>query len=380
MMNKKLIIFACILMTFIGCKLANDDEFITVDVAASVPEKELTVQDFMDVEYVPLETNDDFVVPNNVAAIGESYIVMRSRGNEGSLYFFDRHSGKAFHKFNHRGQGPEEYAYVTGVILDEENQEVFINDAGTAKMVVYDLQGNFKRSFAHREGGYYMTAVSYDSDHLIVYDASQMSKGGEPRDKNYYLIISKADGCVTDEVPLPYETIKSTIVTSGEVTAAFSVEAIVPYQDDFLICEASTDTIYRYTRQHKLIPFMAMEPTENPEQVLAMGASTRRYQFFTAFRKELIMPQMMIPSTPFVYDKEEHRPYEVTVYNADFKSPLEVRLNEMNANSATAYTAINADKIVEAYEEGKLQGPLLDLAASIDEEDNPVIMFMKEKQ
>ena len=379
-MNKKLIISACILITFVGCKLANDDEFITVDVAGSLSKQELTVQDFMDVEYVPLETNDDFVVPNNVAAIGESYIVMRSRGNEGTLYFFDRHSGKALHKFNHRGQGPEEYAYVTGVILDEKNQEVFINDAGSAKMVIYDLQGNFKRSFAHRDGGYYMTAVSYDSNHLIVYDASQMSKGGEPRDKNYYLIISKADGSVTDEVPLPYETIKSTVVTNGEVTAAFSVEAIVPYQDDFLICEASTDTIYRYTRQHKLIPFMAMEPTENPEQVLAMGASTRRYQFFTAFRKELIMPQMMIPSTPFVYDKEEHRPYEVTVYNADFKSPLEVRLNEMNANSATAYTAINADKIVEAYEEGKLQGPLLDIAASIDEEDNPVLMFMKEKR
>ena len=379
-MNKKLIISACILITFVGCKLANDDEFITVDVAASVPEKEIVVQDFMDVEYVPLETNDDFVVPNNVAAIGESYIVMRSRGNEGTLYFFDRHSGKALHKFNHRGQGPEEYAYVTGVILDEKNQEVFINDAGSAKMVIYDLQGNFKRSFAHRDGGYYMTAVSYDSNHLIVYDASQMSKGGEPRDKNYYLIISKADGSVTDEVPLPYETIKSTVVTNGEVTAAFSVEAIVPYQDDFLICEASTDTIYRYTHQQKLIPFMAMEPTENPEQVLAMGASTRRYQFFTVFRKELIMPQMMIPSTPLIYDKEEHRLYEVTVYNADFKSPVEVRLNEMNANSATAYTAINADKIVEAYEEGKLQGPLLDLAASIDEEDNPVLMFMKEKR
>lgn len=92
------------------------------------------------------------------------------------------------------------------------------------------------------------------------------------------------------------------------------------------------------------------------------------------------MPQMMIPSTPLIYDKEEHRLYEVTVYNADFKSPVKVRLNEMNANSATAYTAINADKIVEAYEEGKLQGPLLDIAASIGEEDNPVLMFMKEKR
>ena len=197
-----ILILMTLLLMLASCQQQEaEQELITVDVAASVPEKELTVQDFMDVAYVPLETNDDFVVPNNVAAIGESYIVMRSRGNEGTLYFFDRHSGKALHKFNHHGQGPEEYAYVTGVILDEENQEVFINDAGTAKMVVYDLQGNYKRSFAHREGGYYMSVVNYDSDHLIVYDASLMYKYNQPRDKNYYLIISKADGSVSDEIP-----------------------------------------------------------------------------------------------------------------------------------------------------------------------------------
>ena len=104
-----ILILMTLLLLLASCQQQEaEQELITVDVAASVPEKELTVQDFMDVEYVPLETNDDFVVPNNVAAIGESYIVMRSRGNDGTLYFFDRHSGKALHKFNHRGQGPEE--------------------------------------------------------------------------------------------------------------------------------------------------------------------------------------------------------------------------------------------------------------------------------
>ena len=376
-----ILILMTLLLLLASCQQQEaEQELITVDVAASVPEKELIVQDFMDVEYVPLETNDDFLVPNNVAAIGESYIVMRSRGNEGTLYFFDRHSGKALYKFNHHGQGPEEYAYVTGVILDEENQEVFINDAGTAKMVVYDLQGNYKRSFAHREGGYYMSAVNYDSDHLIVYDASQMYKYNQPRDKNYYLIISKADGSVSDEIPLPYETIKSTYVRNGEVTAAFTIEAIVLYQDDFLISEASTDTIYRYTMRHELIPFLAKKPTDNPELVLEMGVSTQRYQFMTIFRKELLMPEMKIPSKGLVYDKVERQLYDMSVYNDDFKDPKSVGINETTGNSKSYYATINADKIVEAYEEGKLQGALLGIAASIGEEDNPVLMFMKEKR
>jgi len=43
-----------------GCNQSNtQDVLITVDVTASYPEKELILQDFMDVEYIPLETNDD---------------------------------------------------------------------------------------------------------------------------------------------------------------------------------------------------------------------------------------------------------------------------------------------------------------------------------
>ena len=225
-----------------------------------------------------------------------------------------------------------------------------------------------------------MSAVNYDSDHLIVYDATQMYKHDQLRDKNYYLIISKVDGSVTDEVPSPDETIQSTYVRIGEVTAAYTIEAFVPYQDDFLISEASTDTIYRYTRQHELIPFLAMKPTDNPKLVLEMGVSTQRYQFMTIFRNELLMPEMKIPSKGLVYDKAERQLYNMSVYNDDFKEPKSVGLNETMGNSKSYYATINADKIVEAYEEGKLQGPLLDIAANIDEEDNPVLMFMKEKR
>ena len=88
---------------------------------------------------------------------------------------------------------------------------------------------------------------------------------------------------------------------------------------------------------------------------------------------------MKIPSKGLVYDKVERQLYDMSVYNDDFKDPKSVGINETTGNSKSYYATINADKIVEAYEEGKLQGPLLDIAASIGEEDNPVLMFMKEK-
>ena len=58
-----------------GCGKRNETTgIITVDVNASYPEKELILQDFMDVEYIPLETNDEFINRACVQAVGEKYI------------------------------------------------------------------------------------------------------------------------------------------------------------------------------------------------------------------------------------------------------------------------------------------------------------------
>ena len=47
-----------------GCgdgKQKESDGLITVDVSKSYPKKELILQDLFDIEYVPLETTDEFV-------------------------------------------------------------------------------------------------------------------------------------------------------------------------------------------------------------------------------------------------------------------------------------------------------------------------------
>ena len=38
--------------------------YITVDITANYPKKEMILQDFMDVEYIPLETTDEFICIN----------------------------------------------------------------------------------------------------------------------------------------------------------------------------------------------------------------------------------------------------------------------------------------------------------------------------
>ena len=124
------IFFLFILLITTGCKRRNQTagDLITVDVTKnSFPKKELILQDFMDVEYIPLETNDDFVNQGSVQAIGEKYIIVTNYVSDGNIFVYDR-SGKAIRKINRKGQGGEEYTSCRSITLDEENEELFVND------------------------------------------------------------------------------------------------------------------------------------------------------------------------------------------------------------------------------------------------------------
>lgn len=89
--------------------------------------KELVLQDFMDVEYIPLETNDEFINRACVQAVGEKYIIVTNFYDDGNIFVYGR-NGKAIRKINRKGQGGEEYVSMRSVSLDEENEEIFVND------------------------------------------------------------------------------------------------------------------------------------------------------------------------------------------------------------------------------------------------------------
>lgn len=150
----KRFIFTGIIILFVmaGCggDHSSTDGLITVDVNDSYStKKELVLQDFMDVEYIPLETNDEFINRACVQAVGEKYIIVTNFYDDGNIFVYGR-NGKAIRKINRKGQGGEEYVSMRSVSLDEENEEIFVNDFHAKKIRVYDLEGNFKRSLNQR--------------------------------------------------------------------------------------------------------------------------------------------------------------------------------------------------------------------------------------
>jgi hypothetical protein len=382
----------------IGCKQSGtqSDSFITVDVTASYPKKELILQDFMDVEYIPLETNDEFLTSANIQAIGKEIIIFRNMRLSGDIFIFDR-NGKGLRKINRYGQANAEYTNIQNIVLDEDNGEMCVNNTFSRKILVYDLLGNFKRGFRHKEDFIFEQIGCFDQDNLIGHIACFYFDNGvvKYKCKNYFLIISKQDGGIK-EISIPYEEKKSDILlgtgSDGRITdRSIRNRGLIPYRNSWILVEISSDTIYSYSPDHTMKPFIVRTPSVQsmePEIFLFPGVLTDRYYFMqTVKRKYDFVADAGFPRTDLMYDRQENAIFECVVYNDDFtnKKPMslvyEIPMFTIVNNDEIAFMKrLEAYELVEAYEKGQLKGKLKEIAAELDEESNAVIMLAKYKK
>lgn len=170
----RIIEILCFLFISIGCvKETNrfSSDWIDVDVLkGEMKRKNLQLQEFMDVEYIPLETTDEFVNQGVVQCIGKEYILVKNINNsDGNIYVYDK-TGKALRLINRKGLGGEEYSNVSKIILDESRNEIYIHDHFQRKIQIYDLFGVYQRSLYYKEhtnGGAYTDIVNYDGGNLL---------------------------------------------------------------------------------------------------------------------------------------------------------------------------------------------------------------------
>ena len=378
------------LLVMTGCrggKQATDD-FITVDVTAKYPVKELILQDFMDVEYIALETIDEFLCQGVVLDVGKEIILVRNSINDGDIFVFDR-KGNGLRKFNRRGQGPEEYTSLLRVTLDEDNGEMFVHDFRKG-ILVYDLHGKFLRRLPLREDVSYSSLQNYDREHLIcgetTFLADEKSTESQP-----CAIISKKDGSIVNPIRVHFKQgINTTVIMEGGgmvIPLSANIKSIIPYHDSWIVTELSSDTIFRLLPDFNMTPFMARTPTinsMNPEIFLLPILLTDRYYFIQTLRKEVERIPGFFPRTNLIYDRQEKTIYQYTVSNDDYATPKTISFSlslYANMNNEIAYLQkIEAYELVEASEKGELKGMLKEVSAGLDKESNPVLMLVKHKR
>ncbi len=380
--NAILAIILLVVLAGCGENKQSNDELIIVDVSKSYPKKELVLQDFMDVEYLALETSDEFLTQGLVQDVGKEYLLVKNRNRDGDIFIFDRKTGKGLRKINRQGQGAEEYAGINGIILDESNDEIFVMSPGN-KILVYDLYGEFKRCLnLDREVS---SVFDYDKSDLIGYDMSDYHNKGKDRGKSYHVIISKQDGSITREIFIPFKTINTPIVTGdGGFVANYSYQIRLSHGKCTLI-DTSADTLYNYAPDGSLTPFIVRTPsayTMQPEVFLYTGIYTDRYYFMETVKNVFNFEKGNgFYADVLMYDKEEKAIYQVTVHNGDYAEKRSVAMTAKSINhDIEGATTLNAPRLVEIYKKGQLKdGPLKEIASKLDEEDNPVIMLVKQK-
>lgn len=367
-----------------NCKIGNEQsagDVITIDVTTGYPEKELILQNFTDIEYIALDDADEFITQGIVMDIGKEILLVKNRVIDGNIFVFDR-TGKGLRKINRRGQGSEEYLQTTAIILDEDNGEIFVKDHPARKFLVYDLYGNFKRSFKFTgSDGYYISVFNYDRDNLICYNNYSATE----KKQSTYLVISKQDGSIIREIQIPSKEVKTPTEIEGEFVITFPTYPIIPYQGNWALVETSSDTVYSYLPDNNILPLMARTPSiysMESEIFLLPNILTDRYCFMQTHTKGFNFKTMKgLPRTDLVYDKQENALFKPAVYNDDFSPRRQINMGVRPVNHEVAFfERLEAFDLIEAYENDELRGRLKEIAAKLDEESNPVIMLVKHRK
>ena len=392
-------ICALALLLLAGCggnpSTGEENGLITVDVTKSYPKKELILQDLFDIEYVPLETTDEMITAGQIQFIGEKYMIFKNLGRmDGDIFFYDR-QGKAVRKINRFGKSGEEYLNILGSDYDEVADELFVNSHYLKKVFVYDSEGNYKRALNYQDGVLYAPIRVLDQDRLIAFD-SKLDFDKAPVKRDCYMILSREDGRLLEKIHIPYGEKKSLVILlrdmNGEIKSDWSIRntTMLPHQDGWLLIEPSADTIYTYSATKGLKPLIVRTPSVqemDPEVFLFPTIFTDRYVFMQAVERSFNFGvDEDVPRMNLVYDKAERTAFECEVINRDFEgTPVNLWfahrvIMEFNGDEIAFATRLEAPDLVDAYKEGKLSGRLADIASTLHEEDNPVILIAKYKK
>jgi hypothetical protein len=358
------------------------ENLIEVDVTKNYQKKEILIEDIANIEYVSLETNDDFLCDGRidiVATTGKYIIVNNRRSN--TILIYDR-KGKALKKIDRKGGSGEEYSSTYIVVFDEKNEELYIYDILRRKISVYSLDGKYMRGFHQQSDVQYSAMAIFNDTILICYDG-YIKKG---KSKIPFELISKQTGEKKQDIRIPFEerlSIDYKIydeTSSIETVAGIPTFPILSYKNSFILTELSCDTVFMFTDTKNLIPVLVRTPSiqkMNVQCFIIPNLITNRYFFMWSVKKEWNWDtQTGFPSVALMYDALDKKIYECNLKCNHFEPFPRIHRNS-NTDENVYVATIESFKVKE--NEADLTGELRQIASTLTDDDNPVLMIMKFK-
>lgn len=403
-----LIICGCVLLIGNSCSgrsTKNVDKDVSygnlpvIDITKDYPVKEVNIQDIAEVEYIPLETTEESLLDGGAlgrVACSDSLIVTCNL-QQGKVLIFDR-TGKHMHSFSHMGGGAEEYMQLSCYCVDFKANEIFISDFfHNHRIMVYSLEGDFKRILLLPKEIMPYLMYNYDNDYLLVYDGYRLDSAFPDKDinKKPYMLFSKKDGkmitlnfTVKERIGNKYSVIDKevdhTVYGRSSMVGIFQISK---NGSKTFVSDFARDTLYALEKM-QFIPLIVRTPTiaeSNKTILFSIYFRTNRYTLLSSVEKKIDKDkgELAPVSRYFMYDKQTGEIHTPHFYNLDY-SPKRQTIVEDNYMAELpdnyARRILSAEMLVRINKEGHIVGRLKEVVSKLQEDDNPVLMLIKFKE
>jgi hypothetical protein len=159
-------------------------------------------------------------------------------------------------------------------------------------------------------------------------------------------------------------------------STAPNLTPFVHTSEGLVYADHSNDTLYRMTDEMTPSPFIIRTPRvkeTEPNKILRFNDETDDWMFLSSIEMVYDFSKNEgLHQTNYGVEKASGEIYELKFIHTDY---------EGKEYSPTALNAryYPADELLTALEEGKLKGKLKEIASTLDEEDNGVVMLLKQK-
>ena len=377
-MRPKTILFACAVVYFLlfGCtpQDKSDSDLIHINLRGSFPVREIRLEEIADIEFLQLETHDDFLFRGFPQIITSEKIIIASPTN-GNILVFSR-DGSPISRFNRRGGGPEEFPRFGGIVFDETTNEIFVGTVG--RIMVYSLTGEFIRRLPLPTLTGMSLGASYDSESLLLRNAQSFD-----RNPSLLTIISKKDGSVVSTIDIPpVEQIVdlSAPIRMPETGYYLRVghNPFIRYNDGFLLNIHASDTVFLH-RNGEMMPFLVRTPSlrsTNPPVLLKNFFETENFQFFDIQRLNLSVSGIE-PITHLVRDKRTGSVYRQRIIFDDFRGKnVVIHHGTIRCSSGIGLIRLDLTELQDANDESRLSGRLQEIVESSYKFGNDVFMLL----
>ncbi|MDR1340461.1 MAG: 6-bladed beta-propeller [Prevotellaceae bacterium] len=353
------------------------------DISKKYPEKKIRLQDIADIEYVPLETTDDILLSDKavLSYVSDKYILVHEP-QRGDIFVFNR-NGEIHSHFNHKGQSGWEYSWIgdAGTIFDEKNEEIYVC---SQSVQVYSLSGDHKRTLKINTLHYGKKVFNLDDEALLVYDDVIVDPYSKSKpETNPYSLVSKKDGSTISVLDIHlserYSTRFAEILENNRWRPTYIYYTCsMYYGHDFVIADISSDTLYLLTQNRKLTPLLTRKPSVHssaePRTIWATLLTTDKFILIgkipLVFKRGGRIPVLM-------YEFETGETSEMSILDAEFDVRRWGPGNSPAMTKNMTAELIQAPSIIDAYKKKQLKGNVEKFAATLDEDDNPVVRIIK---